>query len=97
MGERDAVFRDTGDRNNNLNNHNGVDWYFSAGYSMGFVAAGSGVSRNSCDTRREPQSNLRMCWHTSGGRLNGGYRCGATTSLNNSQAWDRAVWTSGGR
>ena len=96
MGERDEVFRDTGDRNNNLNTHNGVDWYFSTGYSMGFVAQGSGVSRNSCDTKQAPNANLRMCWHTSNRRISSGYRCGVTT-LNGNNSWERAVWTSGDR
>ncbi|MCA9545849.1 MAG: hypothetical protein KC613_15705, partial [Myxococcales bacterium] len=78
MGERDEVFRNTGDQNNNLNNHNGVDWYFSSGYSIGFVGPGTGVSRNSCDTANA-SPELRLCWHTSGGLLSGGYRCGART------------------
>ena len=67
MGERDGVFQNTGDRNNDLNRHNEVDWYFSAGYSIGFVSPNSGVRRNSCDVERN-QNELRMCWHTSNGR-----------------------------
>ncbi len=93
MGERDAVFQNTGDQNNNLNNHNGVDWYFSQSYSIGFVAPGTGVSRNSCDTANA-SSELRLCWHTSGGALSGGYRCGARTGLNGAQDWERVIWTS---
>ena len=93
MGERDQVFLNTGDRNNNLTNHNGVDWYFSSGYSIGFVGPGTGVSRNSCDTARQ-SPELRLCWHTSGGRLNGGYRCGARTGLNGSRDYERRIWTS---
>ena len=91
MGERAEVFRDTGDRNNDLNVHNGVAWYFSTGYSMGFVEPGTGVSRNSCDTGRD-QAERRMCWHTSGNRLNSGYRCGASTGLGG--GWERVVFTS---
>ncbi len=93
MGERVEVFRDTGDRNNNLNNHNGVAWYFSTGTSIGFVLPGTPVSRNSCDTARD-QPQFRLCWHTSGNRMNGGYRCGARTGLNGAQDWERAIWTS---
>ncbi len=98
MGERDIVFRDTGDRNNNVNNHNGVDFYFSSGYSIGFVGQGTGVRRNSCDVGNG-SPELRLCWHTSGGTLTGGYRCGARTGLNGAQDWERQVWTSrvGGR
>lgn len=93
MGERDEVFRNTGDRNNDVNNHNGVDWYFSTGTSMGFAAPGTGVSRNSCDTANV-QPEQRLCWHTSGNRMNGGWRCGATTGLNGNNAWERVIWTS---
>jgi hypothetical protein len=93
MGERDAVFQNTGDRNNVLNNHNGVDWYFSASTSIGFVAPGTGVSRNSCDTANNVPQH-RLCWHTGGGSLNGGYRCGARTGLNGARDWERVVWTS---
>jgi hypothetical protein len=94
MGDRDSVFMDTGDRNNNVNNHNGVDWYFSAGYSIGFVAPGTGVRRNSCDTAPN-EAEFRMCWHSSGGSLSGGYRCGARTGLNGARDWERSVWTNG--
>jgi len=93
MGERNSVFTNTGDRNNNLTSHNGVDWYFSSGYSIGFVGPGTGVRRNSCDTGNA-SPELRLCWHTSGGRLSGGYRCGARTGLNGARDWERKIWTS---
>ena len=92
MGERAEVFRNTGDRNNNLNEHNGVAWYFSTGTSMGFVLPGTPVSRNSCDTNNV-QPQFRLCWHTSGNRINGGYRCGARTGLNGARDWERVIWT----
>ena len=92
MGERDEVFRDTGDRNNVLNEHNGVAFYFSTSTSIGFVEPGTGVSRNSCDTA-QVRPERRMCWHTSAGRITSGYRCGATT-LNGNNNWERQVWTS---
>ncbi|MGK0362621.1 MAG: hypothetical protein ACI9U2_004942, partial [Bradymonadia bacterium] len=91
MGERGEVFEDTA-RGNVLNSHNGVDWYFNDSYSMGFVEPGTGVSRNSCDTGRD-RPERRMCWHTSGGRISSGYRCGATI-LNGNAGWERTVWTS---
>ena len=93
MGERGEVFRDTGDRNNNLNTHNGVDWYFSRSYSIGFVAVGTGVQRNSCDVGNN-QAQLRLCWHTQNNTLSGGYRCGAQTGLNGARDWERVIWTS---
>ncbi len=93
QGLRNEVFRNTGDGNNVLNRHNGIDWYYSEDWSMGFAAAGSGVSRNRCDTRGEPERNNRLCWHTENGRVMGGYRCGARTGLTNSLDWERALFT----
>ena len=92
MGERDEVFEDTGNQGNALNAHNGVEWYFSDSYSIGFVEPGTGVSRNSCDTANV-RPERRMCWHTGGGRMNSGYRCGATF-LNGNANWERTIWTS---
>ena len=91
MGDRDEVFEDTV-QGNVLNPHNGVDWYFSDSYSMGFVEPGTGVSRNSCDTANV-RPERRMCWHTGQGRMNSGYRCGATF-LNGNANWERTIWTS---
>lgn len=95
MGEHGEVFRDTGNRNQNVNSHNGVDWYFSGDTSMGFTGAGAGVTRNSCDTMVEDGAQ-RLCWHTEDGHIKGGYRCGARLALNSSAAWERSIWTSGG-
>jgi hypothetical protein len=55
---------------------NGTEWYFSADWSWGFANGGDTVSRNSCDTDFTINTDLRMCWHTSGGLMNGGYRVG---------------------
>jgi hypothetical protein len=92
MGARAEVFRDTGDRNNAVNTHNGVSFYFSQNYSVGFVPAGEVPSRNSCDTG-QVQGDLRMCWHTSANALNPGYRCG-NEILNGNAAWERLIFTS---
>ena len=94
MGERDEVFQNTGDRNNNLHNHNGVDWYFSTNTSMGFVQPGTGVGRNTCDINVLAEADFRLCWHTSGGRITGGFRCGNDQRLNASADWERRIWTS---
>ncbi|MCB9548300.1 MAG: hypothetical protein H6706_20990 [Myxococcales bacterium] len=90
-GDFAEVTRDVGDANNNVNNHNGVDFYFSQSWSWGFAAAGTGVARNSCDTSNVQPAD-RMCWHTGDGLINGGYRCGATLGLNDSAAWERVVF-----
>ena len=93
QGLRNEVLRNTGDGNNRTTRHNNIDWYYSDNWSMGFAAAGSGISRNRCDTRGEPQRGSRLCWHTENGRMMGGYRCGARTGLTNSLDWERAVFT----
>ena len=41
-------------------------------------------------SRDSVMPELRMCWHTSGGRLNSGWRCGATTGISNAQ-WERVI------
>ncbi len=71
---------------------NGVGWYFSSNYSWGFVSGNDPVSRNSCDTQNI-NPDLRMCWHTGGGNMNSGYRCG-NNFLNGNAGWDRLVFTS---
>ena len=92
MGERASVFANTGDQGNAVTTHNGVNFYFSESYSMGFVAEGSVPSRNSCDTGNE-RPELRMCWHSGGRALNGGYRCGATSGLNGDAGWERVIFS----
>lgn len=96
QGDTAEVFRDTGNQNNNLNRNNNVDWYYSESWSIGFVAPGTGVSRNSCDTNGDPGRSQRLCWHTSGGNMTGGYRCGAQTGLNGNNNWERVIWTARG-
>jgi hypothetical protein len=72
---------------------NGVGWYFSDDYSWGFAPAGEAVNRNSCDYNDGSQTvaGLRLCWHTAGSSMNGGYRCGAN-ELNGDFGWERAVY-----
>ncbi len=92
MGERALVFADTGDGGNAVNTTNGVSFYFSQSFSIGFVPAGEIPQRNSCDTGGG-QADLRMCWHTGGGSLNPGYRCG-NNFANGDAGWERAIFTS---
>ena len=92
MAPRADVLFNTGDNNNNLHTANGVSFYYSTSYSWGFVPEGEPVSRNSCDTGNT-KPELRMCWHTGGGRINSGYRCGGQF-LNGSNAWERLVYQS---
>ena len=92
-GMRADVLFDVGNQNAGKHEANGVAWYYSDSYSWGFARGGDTVSRNSCDTANtNPQD--RLCWHTSAGNINGGYRCGATTGLNNNAQWERLIFTS---
>ncbi|MFM5968598.1 MAG: beta strand repeat-containing protein, partial [Micrococcales bacterium] len=81
---------DTGN-SNTPHNANGTGWYYSDSYSMGFALQGDALSRNSCDTGNT-NPTLRLCWHTSGGSITGGYRSGATTGLNGSTTYRRVIY-----
>jgi hypothetical protein len=80
QGDRVDVLFDTG-MGNVTHNANGVGWYYNNSWSWGFAKAGDGVSRNSCDTNFFQDTEQRMCWHTGGNQLNGGYRCGSQVSF----------------
>ncbi|HHO50074.1 MAG TPA: hypothetical protein ENK18_04190 [Deltaproteobacteria bacterium] len=77
---------------NVTHNANGVGWYFDNSYSWGFAEPGDGLSRNSCDTATGSFPERRLCWHTGGNAINGGWRCGSTTNLNSSTSWVRALY-----
>ena len=81
---RADVIYDTG-TGNTPHNANGVGWYFSPSYSWGYAKAGDPISRSSCDTGgifdASPNSNLRLCWHTSDNAITGGWRSGTNSSL----------------
>ncbi|MFN3200918.1 MAG: lectin-like protein [Bradymonadia bacterium] len=91
MGEREVILQDSGRENNPTNEHNGLNWYFSNTYSWGFGPAGEALSRNSCDTNNRDR-NDRLCWHTSGGNFNGGWRCGSNTGLNGNNGFERVIF-----
>jgi hypothetical protein len=91
QGDRASVFRDTGNSNVPTVN-NGIGWYFSATRSLGFAPQGQAISRNSCDTQNG-EAAKRICWHSSGGNMNGGWRCGANTGLNGDRAYERVIWS----
>ena len=71
---------------------NGSAWYFNTSFSWGFLRATDTPNKSSCDFGGASfTTEQRLCWHTSAGNLNGGYRCGATEGLNGSTAWERVV------
>ena len=91
QGARDVVFRDIGQVNNPVVDNN-VAWYFSPNWSLGFAPVGQAISRNSCDTQNG-LADQRICWHSGGNAMNGGWRCGANTGLNGDAGWTRVIWT----
>jgi len=93
MAPRADVFFVTGNVSSPGVTHlaNGVAWYFDDNYSMGFAKGGDAVTLSECDVATTPNSDLRLCWHTLNTAV-GGYRCGATTGLNSSTAWERIVF-----
>jgi hypothetical protein len=96
--QADVMF-DTGNGGNVLHNANGVSWYFSSSYSMGFVPQGDAVARNSCDTLGSSiggagaDGDKRLCWHTGGSVIQGGWRCGTNDNLNDSQTYERLMFS----
>jgi cysteine-rich repeat protein len=90
MGERADVLFDVGQQGAGKHEANGVAWYYSNSYSMGFAREGDPVSRNSCDTNNINPEH-RLCWHTNGDAITSGYRCGNTT-LNGNPNWERSIY-----
>lgn len=94
--ERADVIFNTG-ASNTTHNANGVAWYFSDNWSWGFASAGDLVNRDSCDTNGSSWSGTperdRLCWHTGGGQMNGGWRAGSFIELNDAQNWEKVILT----
>lgn len=86
---RSEVFLDTGVGGNTVHTANGVDWYYSPNYSMGFVPVGAGVRRNSADIL-STFNNQRLSWHTHSWHPQG-YRCGATRT-NSSMTLEKVIF-----
>jgi cysteine-rich repeat protein len=86
----DVVF-DTG-TSNMPHDANGVGWYYNDSYSWGFAPQGDAINRSSCDIGESNDSDLRLCWHTGSGFINGGFRCGASEFLNNDSSHERLVF-----
>ncbi len=89
MAPRPDVTHDCGTQNNCVHQANGVGWYYSDQWSWGFAPGGLPVSRNSCDVESSSPEQ-RMCWHSGGGNINSGYRCGNSTSFDTN--WERVVF-----
>lgn len=87
MGVQATIFEPVPNERDGAQVHNSAQWYYGENYSFGFAPEGVGLNRNTCDTAGD-QGELRLCWHTIDA---GGWRCGATTQLNNSEAWERVI------
>ncbi len=90
MGERVDVLFDTGMDQAGKHEANGVAWYFSASWSMGFARAGDEVNRFSCDVA-DVNPEDRLCWHTEEDAFTPGYRCGATNGIFD-PGWTRVIY-----
>lgn len=89
----DVTF-DTG-TGNATHNANGVEWYFSDNYSWGFAGGGDLVFRTSCDINGSAwtggSERDRLCWHTGGGLMDGGWRAGTFIELNGDNGWEKVL------
>jgi hypothetical protein len=95
-GPRADVLFDTG-TGNTPHDANGVGWYFSDSYSWGYALAGDPINRSSCDIAGTayspgPNGDLRLCWHTGGGAIQGGWRSGVNIELNGSFSFERFIY-----
>ena len=91
MAPRADVLFECGSATNCTQQSNGVGWYYSDSYSWGFAPGGEPVQRTSCDTQNTSSPD-RLCWHSGGGLINGGWRCGNSTGLNDDPNWERVVF-----
>lgn len=91
MADRNDVLFDCGQQANCTHLANGVGFYYSDTWSWGFAPSNVGVNRNSCDVGDgSGGDDQRMCWHSWGGFINGGYRCGNNYPFDSS--WTRVVF-----
>jgi hypothetical protein len=65
-----------------MHNANGTDWYYDGSWGWGFAAAGDDTNICSCDYISGKHPEQKLCWHTSGGALQSGYRCGSNFPFN---------------
>ena len=91
----------TGSGSNATHNANGTNWYYDPDYSWGFADGSQNVLRSSCDASGvfngdSANGDKRLCWHTGGGALQGGWRAGNNVWLNSSPDYERVLFTFNG-
>ncbi|CAF4287617.1 unnamed protein product [Rotaria sp. Silwood2] len=89
MGLRADVLYNCSTYSSCTNVANGVGWYYSDNYSWGFANDNDTVARGSCDIG-STNAAYRLCWHTD--QWSGGWRCGASTGLNNDNTTERVIY-----
>ena len=91
--------------NNGTTTSNGAEWYYNA-RSIGFAGLGDTITQSTADNNSATNPELRLSWHTGGGAtgfggqvdgvapldVDGGWRVGATTTLNASTDFERLVF-----
>lgn len=87
-GERTSVLATTA--HNATTSHNGSAWYYN-NESMGFANAGSTIYQQSADISNTSDFK-RLSWHTNSTEMNGGWRLGAVTNLNDSTTYSRFIY-----
>ena len=94
MGNRADVLYNCSASNSITRVANGVGWYFAmnAGNwnSWGFVMGTNAAVRGNCDGDMATNAAYRLCWHMVG--PTGGWRCGATGSLDTSTTWEKVIY-----
>jgi hypothetical protein len=95
---RADVLTDTG-TSNTPHNANGSGWYYTTSFSWGFAPQGSPINRFSCDTIDSnsfpggaTDGDHRLCWHTTGGRIDHGWRSGRTDFLQFVNTYKRSIY-----
>jgi hypothetical protein len=87
---------------NATNTFNGAEWYYNGG-SLGFAGLGDTIQQSQADVNGLSERD-RLSWHTDGGSFIGeynlspvnlryGWRSGNNLSLNNSDDWDKVIFT----
>ena len=94
MGDRSDVLYNTSASASTTRLANGVSWYFTTNTgnwnAWGFVMGGDTSVRGNCDGDMSTNPAYRLCWHMIG--TSGGWRCGATGSLDTSTAWEKVIY-----
>ncbi len=100
QADRADVLFEEGTSFSGSHNANGSEWYFSDSWSWGFANGGDAVARISCDIPEffsgGANLDLRLCWHTGGGNMNGGFRIGTSIFLNDSADFEKVIYSFNG-